>query len=99
MWPAMCWCISKNHFIYVSSTGGAQGIQCQRQCKEETWPPGQVAWSTDLTSAPHMPNLQPEYRLTLPINTTVLPPGSKCVESEVQPPSPPKGLPNSIFIE
>jgi hypothetical protein len=25
--PAMCWRISKTHFVYVSSRGGAQGIQ------------------------------------------------------------------------
>jgi hypothetical protein len=25
--PAMCWRNSKNHFIYVSSRGGAQGTQ------------------------------------------------------------------------
>jgi hypothetical protein len=46
----------------------------QRQCKEETWPPRQVAWSAGLTSGPHMYNLQTQHRLTLPINTMVLPP-------------------------
>jgi hypothetical protein len=46
----------------------------QRRCKEETWLPSQAAWPTNLTSGPHAPNLQPEHRLTLPINTTVLPP-------------------------
>jgi hypothetical protein len=44
----------------------------QRRCKEETWPPGQVAWSAGLTCGPHMPNLWPEHYLT-PINTVVLP--------------------------
>jgi hypothetical protein len=29
-WPVMCWHISKNHFVYVSSRGGAQGIQCPK---------------------------------------------------------------------
>jgi hypothetical protein len=28
--PAMCWHISKNHFVYVSRRGGAQGIQCPK---------------------------------------------------------------------
>jgi hypothetical protein len=28
--PAMCWCISKNRFVYVASRGGAQGIQCPK---------------------------------------------------------------------
>jgi hypothetical protein len=23
-WPAMCWRISKNHFVYVSKRGGAR---------------------------------------------------------------------------
>jgi hypothetical protein len=32
----------------------------QRWCKQETWLPGQVAWSAGLTSGPHGPNLQPE---------------------------------------
>jgi hypothetical protein len=55
----------------------------QRRGKEETWPPGQVAWPAGLTSGLHAPNLQPEHHLTTPINTTVLPPGKTCVESEV----------------
>jgi hypothetical protein len=46
----------------------------QRWCKEETWPPGKVAWPASLTSGPHAPNLRLENRLTPPINTTVLPP-------------------------
>jgi hypothetical protein len=45
----------------------------QRWCKEETWPPGQVAWPAELTSGPHVPNLRPQHRLTPPINTMVLP--------------------------
>jgi hypothetical protein len=28
----------------------------QRRCKEETWPPGQVAWPAGPTSGPHTPN-------------------------------------------
>jgi hypothetical protein len=28
--PAMCWCISKNCFVYMSIRGGAQGIQCPK---------------------------------------------------------------------
>jgi hypothetical protein len=30
----------------------------QRQCKEETWPPDQVAWPVGLRSGPHSPNLR-----------------------------------------
>jgi hypothetical protein len=40
---------------------------------KETWPLGEVAWLAGLTSGPHAPNLQPKHRLTLPINTIVLP--------------------------
>jgi hypothetical protein len=46
----------------------------QRQCKEETWPPDQVALPGSLTSGPHAPNLWPQRRFTPPINTMVLPP-------------------------
>jgi hypothetical protein len=45
----------------------------QRRCKEETWPPGQVAWLAGLTSGPHTVNLWTEHHLTPHINTTVLP--------------------------
>jgi hypothetical protein len=48
-------------------------FNAQGQCKEETWPPGQVAWLADLTSGPHVPNLRPEHCLNPPINTPVLP--------------------------
>jgi hypothetical protein len=41
----------------------------QRQCKEETWPPSQVAWPAGLTSGPHMTNLWPEHYLNPLINT------------------------------
>jgi hypothetical protein len=30
-WPAMCWRISKNCFVYMSSRGDAQGIQCPKK--------------------------------------------------------------------
>jgi hypothetical protein len=60
----------------VLFTGPAEAVikvsNAQRRCKEKTWPPGQVAWTADLTSGPHAPNLWPEPCLT-PINTTVLP--------------------------
>jgi hypothetical protein len=70
----------------------------QRRCKEETWPPDQVSWSAALTSGPHMPNLWPEHRLTPPINTMVLHPIESVKKLRFSPP-PPKGLPNSIFLE
>jgi hypothetical protein len=69
----------------------------QRWCKEETWPPGQVAWSAGLTGGPHTPNLQPEHCLTPPINTTVLLPAKTVKKVRFSPPS--KGLLNSIFVE
>jgi hypothetical protein len=59
----------------------------QRQCKKETWPPGQVAWPADradkwascaqsLARAP--PHSSYKYHGA--------PPGRKCEESEVYPP-------------
>jgi hypothetical protein len=60
----------------ILSTCPAEAVlkvsNAQRQCKEETWPPDQVAWSASLTSAPHVPNLRLQHCLTPPINTTVL---------------------------
>jgi hypothetical protein len=44
-----------------------------RQCKEETWLPGQVAWPTGLSSGPHAPNLRTQHHLIPPINMIVLP--------------------------
>jgi hypothetical protein len=67
-------------------------------CKEETWLPGQVAWPTGLTSEPHTPNVCPEYRLTPPINTTMLLVAESLKKVRFSPP-PRKGLPNSIFVE
>jgi hypothetical protein len=58
----------------------------QRRCKEETWPPSQVAWPVGLTSGPHAPNLQPEHRLTPPINTMVLPPAEGVKKVRFSPP-------------
>jgi hypothetical protein len=87
---AMCWCISKNHFVYVSSRGGAQGIQWPKAVQGGNLPPGQVACSADLTSGPPMPNLWPEHRLT-PINTMVLPPAESVKKVRFSPP-PPRGL-------
>jgi hypothetical protein len=37
----------------------------QRWCKEESWPPGQVAWPASLTSGPHVTNLWPQHHLNL----------------------------------
>jgi hypothetical protein len=61
----------------------------QRWCNEETWPPG-------LTSEPPTPNLRLEHCLTPPINTTVFPPAERVKKVRF---SPPKGPPNSIFVE
>jgi hypothetical protein len=59
----------------VLSTCPAEAVlkvsNAQMRCKEETLPPGQVAWPADLISGPPASNLQPEHHLT-PINTTVL---------------------------
>jgi hypothetical protein len=58
----------------------------QRRCKEETWPPSQVAWPAGLTSGPHTPILLPEHRLTPPINTTVLPTTASVKKVRFSPP-------------
>jgi hypothetical protein len=79
--PAMCWCISKNRFVYMFSRGGAQGIQCPMAVQGETWPPGQVAWPAGLTCAPHMPNLQAPPYSSYKYHGAPL--GRKCEESEV----------------
>jgi hypothetical protein len=63
----------------------------QRQCKEETWPPGQVAWPVGLTSRPHTPNLWPEHHLTPLINTMVLPPAETVKKMRFSPPNHPQG--------
>jgi hypothetical protein len=69
----------------------------QTRYKEETCPPNQVAWPIDLTSSPQAPNLWPEHHLIPPINTTVRPPVESVKKVRFSPP--PKGLPNSIFVE
>jgi hypothetical protein len=92
-WLAMCWRISKNYFVYVSSRGGAQGIQCPKAVQGGNL----VARPASLTSGPHAPNLRPEHRLTPPIYTTVLPLIEGVKKVRITPP--PKGLPNSIFVE
>jgi hypothetical protein len=70
---AMCWHISKSRFVYVSSRGGAQCIQCLKAVQGGNLAANQIATPADPTSGPHAPNLQSEHRLTPPINTTVLP--------------------------
>jgi hypothetical protein len=71
--PVMCCRISKNCFVFVSSRGGSQGIQCPKAVQGGNLAVGEVAWSTGLTSGPHMPNHWLEHRLTPPINTMVIP--------------------------
>jgi hypothetical protein len=71
--PAMCWRISKNHFIHVSRRGGAQGIQCPKVVQGGNL----AAQSSCMVGRPnkwaHTPNLPPQHRLTPPLNTMVLP--------------------------
>jgi hypothetical protein len=77
---------------------GAQGIQCPKAVQGGNLTARQVAWSAGLTSGPHTPNLRPEHRLTPLINTTVLHPVESVNKVRFSPP-PPKGLPNSTFVE
>jgi hypothetical protein len=66
----------------------------QQRCKEETWLPGQDAWSIGLTSGPHAPNLRPQHCLTRPINTMVLPSAESVKRVRF---SPPMVLPSSFL--
>jgi hypothetical protein len=45
----------------------------QRWCKEDTWSPSHVAWSTILTNGLHMPNIWLELRLNAPTDTPCFP--------------------------
>jgi hypothetical protein len=92
--PAMCWRISNNRFVYVSSRGGAQGIQCTKAVQGGNLAARPSCMARHLTSAPHAPNLQLEHHLTPPINTTVLLPVETVKKVKFSPPPP-----NSIFVE
>jgi hypothetical protein len=70
---AMCWHITKNHFVYVSSRGGAQGIQYPKAVQGGKSPTRPSCMAGRLTTGPPMPNLRLEHHLTPSINTTVLP--------------------------
>jgi hypothetical protein len=83
--PAMCWHISKNHFVYVSSRGGAQGIQCPKAVKGGNlaarpsgiadWPDKSAPCTQSLATAP--PYSSYKYHGA--------PLSRKCEESEVYP--------------
>jgi hypothetical protein len=63
----------KPFFLHVQQKWCSRYPMPKERCKEETWPPGQVAWPTGLTSGSPSPNLRSEHHLTPPINTMVLP--------------------------
>jgi hypothetical protein len=80
---AMCWCISKNRFVYLSRRGGAQGIQCPKAVQGGNlaarsscmagWP---VKWAPHTqSSATGPPYSSYKYHGA--------PPDRKCEESEV----------------
>jgi hypothetical protein len=75
-WPAICWRISKNHFVYVSRRGGAQGIQCLNAMQGGNLAARPDKWASrgqSLARAP--PYSSYKYHAA--------PPGGKCEESEV----------------
>jgi hypothetical protein len=49
-----------------------KGSNAQRQRKEETWTPDQVAWPAGLTSGPPKPQFWLRHRIKPPINTLLL---------------------------
>jgi hypothetical protein len=87
----------KPFFLHVQQKWCSRYPMPKERCKEETWPPGQVAWPTGLTSGSPSPNLRSEHHLTPPINTMVLPLTKSVKKVRFSPP--PKGLLNSIFVE
>jgi hypothetical protein len=80
--PAMCSCISKNRFVYVSCRGGAQGIQCPKAVQGENL----AAWASCMASQPDRwaPGAQ-SSATAQPYSYKYhgAPPGRKCEESEV----------------
>jgi hypothetical protein len=81
--PAMCWRNSKNHFVYMSSRGGTQGIQCPKAVQG-----GNIATRASCMAgcpdkwAPHAQSsaIAPPYSS---YKYHGAPPGRKCEESEV----------------
>jgi hypothetical protein len=80
--PAMCCHISRNHFVYVSSRGGAQGIKCPKEVQGgnlATRPSCIADWPDKWVS-----HAQSSAR-ALPYSYKYhgAPPSRKCEESEV----------------
>jgi hypothetical protein len=80
---AMCWRISKNHFVYVSSSGGAQGIQCPEAVKGGNL----AARPSCMDGRPDKWASRAQSSATVPPYSSYkyygAPPGRKCEESEV----------------
>jgi hypothetical protein len=75
-WPAMCWCISKNHFVYMPNRGGAQGIQCPKAVQGGNMASQCDKWaSCAQSSARALSYSSYKYHGA--------PPGRKCEKSEV----------------
>jgi hypothetical protein len=94
---AMCWRISKNYFVYVSSRGGAQGIQCPKAVQ-----------GGNLAARPSCTADRPEKWASRTQSLARAPPYSSYIYhgpppiegvKKVRIIPPPKGLPNSIFVE
>jgi hypothetical protein len=75
-WPAMCWRISKNHCVYVSSRGGAQVIQCPKAVQGGNLASRPDKWDARTqSSARALPYSSYKYHGA--------PPDRRCEESEV----------------
>jgi hypothetical protein len=80
---AMCWCIFKNHFVYMSRRGGAQDMQCPKAVQGGNL----AARSSCMFGRPDKWTPRAQSSATTPPYSSYkyhgAPPGRKCEESEV----------------
>jgi hypothetical protein len=80
---AMCWRISKNHFVYVSSRCDAQGTQCPKVVQGgnlATWPSCMAGWQDKWASRTQSSARAPPFSS---FKYHGAPLGRSCDESEV----------------
>jgi hypothetical protein len=73
--PSMWWRISKNCFVYMSSRGGAQGIQCPKVLQGGNFAGRPDKWASHAQSSARAPPYSYKYHDA--------PPDRRCEESEV----------------
>jgi hypothetical protein len=80
--PAMCWHISKNRFVYMSSRDGAQGIQCPNVVQGGNLAAGPSCMASQLDKwAPHIESMAAAPPYSYKYHGAPL--SKKCEESEV----------------